>query len=179
LRYAHALAKPASAISNALMKPAFANIVADSVDAARIASVRPIANASAAASCKPAPVNCGRRRCWRRPSQASAAPSSANTQAVACADKASGTASVAKPTASRAYDCASTSKSLRRRSHHASAAYSAPNPSAQNASGIRLPSIKPACSENATSGMPNTRQPSIRSRRPAGRRRANSSGMTR
>ena len=99
-----------TAISNALMKPAFANIVpaAKAVSEA-MSVVRPIENAIAAANCRPAPVNCGKRRCWRRPSQANAAPSSANTQAVACADKASGTARVAKPTASSAYDCASTS----------------------------------------------------------------------
>ena len=61
---------------------------------------RAMAKAAAAASCNPAPANCGSRRCWRSPSHASAAPSSANTLAVACADSASGTASVAKPTAS-------------------------------------------------------------------------------
>ena len=61
-------------------------------------------NAAAAASCRPAPVNCGNQRCWRKPSHASAAPSSANTEAVARADNASGTAKVAKPTASNAYE---------------------------------------------------------------------------
>ena len=33
-------------------------------------------SASAAASCRPAPVSCGSQRCWRKPSHASAAPSS-------------------------------------------------------------------------------------------------------
>ena len=73
------------------------------------ASARAMKNANAAAICRPAPVSCGSRRDCRSPSQTSAAPSSANTLAVAWADSASGTASVAKPTASRAYDCASTS----------------------------------------------------------------------
>ncbi len=64
----------------------------------------PISKPTAAASCNPAPAACGNQRRWRRPSHASAAPSSANTAAVARADNASGTASVAKPTASSAYD---------------------------------------------------------------------------
>ncbi|MCW0435916.1 hypothetical protein NB723_000880 [Xanthomonas sacchari] len=75
-----------------------------------------------AASCRPAPLNCGSQRRWRRPSHANAEPSNANTLAVARADSASGTANVANPTASTAYACPSTAKLARRISAAASRA---------------------------------------------------------
>ena len=56
--------------------------------------------ASAAASCRAAPLQRGSRRPVRSPSQTRPAPSTANTAAVARADSASGTARVAKPAAS-------------------------------------------------------------------------------
>ncbi len=55
---------------------------------------------TAANGCSARPASQGNFRPWRRPSQATPAPSSAQTLAVVLALKASGTASVAKPSAS-------------------------------------------------------------------------------
>ena len=71
--------------------------------ASTLSQAKANAYASAAASCSPTPVACGSRRRCRSPSQMSAAPSSANRQAVTLAENASGTARVAKPTASVAF----------------------------------------------------------------------------
>ncbi|MNN30054.1 hypothetical protein D3C81_1436890 [compost metagenome] len=44
----------------------------------------------------------------------------------------------------------------------ANTAYNTATPSAHSASSMRSPCSNPACSENAISGVPNSRQPSIR-----------------
>ncbi len=55
-------------------------------------------------TCSALPRNSGRLRPWRSPSHTSAAPSIAQVHAVERADSASGTAIVAKPSASNACD---------------------------------------------------------------------------
>ena len=158
----HALANAAPAISNALMQPPFAIAIVSAGPRRTRPKTR---TRRPRAACSARPLQRGSRRCWRKPSQTSAAPSSANVHAVERALSASGTASVANPTASTANDSPSTRRRSRRIRSQPSSAYTAASTSAEYASGMRSPSSSAACSANAISGLPNTSVPSTRSRR--------------
>ena len=110
------------------MQPPLAIAIASAEPASNVTEAR---NAPAASACKASPLQRGSLRCWRKPSQTSAAPSSANVQAVERAESASGTASVANPIARMANDSPSVRIDARRISTHASSVYTAASASAQ------------------------------------------------